>query len=231
MVLGVLGTVVFAASAIALALGSGWWRLLAVVPAGLVVVFGYGVHASWRRTYRDEYGVARTSADETPEDQAPGEPMGEVALREVEDADHDALFEQQRDPEAVRMAAFTARDPDDREAFDEHLGRVLANPEITHRAITLDGRLVGSVAIFVLDGRTEITYWVDRAVWGQGIASQAVAQLLGIVATRPVYARAASDNAGSLRVLAKAGFVVVGTETGYAAGRDAEIEETILRLD
>ena len=44
-----------------------------------------------------------------------------VALRPVEDADLDALFDQMRDPEAVRMAAFTAEDPDDRAAFDAHL--------------------------------------------------------------------------------------------------------------
>ena len=44
--------------------------------------------------------------------------MPDVALRPVEDGDLDALFEQQRDPEAVRMAAFTAPDPDDRSAFD-----------------------------------------------------------------------------------------------------------------
>ena len=46
----------------------------------------------------------------------------------------------------------------------------------------------------------------------------------------PLYARAASDNLGSLRVLQKAGFTIIGTEISYAVARDAEIEETILRL-
>jgi hypothetical protein len=41
-----------------------------------------------------------------------------VALRPVDDSDLDVLFEQVRDPESVRMAAFTAADPDDRAAFD-----------------------------------------------------------------------------------------------------------------
>ncbi|NUT93866.1 MAG: GNAT family N-acetyltransferase, partial [Saccharothrix sp.] len=50
--------------------------------------------------------------------------MVEVALRSVEDADLDALFEQMRDPVAVRMAAFTAKDPDDRDAFDRHMAKV-----------------------------------------------------------------------------------------------------------
>ena len=154
-----------------------------------------------------------------------------IELRPVEATDLDALFDQMRDPESVRMAAFTAEDPDDRRAFDAHLARIRSAPDITMRAITRDGRLVGSVGSFVQDGQREVTYWIDRAVWGQRIASRALARLLAVVPDRPVYARAASDNAASLRVLAKAGFVVVGTETSYAPARRAEIEETILRLD
>lgn len=157
--------------------------------------------------------------------------MPDVALRPVEDRDLDALFEQMRDPEAVRMAAFTPEDPSDRAAFNAHQARVRAAPDITHRAVTCDGQLVGSIASFVVDGQTEITYWIDRAVWGRGIATRAVALLLSLVPDRPVYARAASDNAGSLRVLHKCGFTDIGTEIAFARGRNAEIEETILRLD
>jgi RimJ/RimL family protein N-acetyltransferase len=157
--------------------------------------------------------------------------MAHVALREIEDADLDVLFEQMRDPESVRMAAFTRANPDDREAFDSHMARVRSSPDTTNRAVTRDGRVVGSIAAFVIDGDTEVTYWIDRAVWGQGIASQALALFLPTIPVRPLHARAASDNVGSLRVLTKAGFTVVGTEWSYAAGRRAEIEETILRLD
>jgi hypothetical protein len=46
--------------------------------------------------------------------------MAVVAPRSVEDGNLDALFEQMRDPEGVRMAAFTPEDPDDRNAFDAH---------------------------------------------------------------------------------------------------------------
>ncbi|MEU4745361.1 GNAT family N-acetyltransferase [Actinosynnema sp. NPDC023658] len=157
--------------------------------------------------------------------------MARVALRSVEDSDLDALFEQMRDPESVRMAAFTAKDPDDREAFDAHMARLRASPDITLRAVTLDGDLVGSIGCFVVEGDTEITYWIDRSFWGRGVAGEALAQFLDVVGVRPLHARAASDNLASLRVLGKAGFTVVGTETSYAAGRDAEVEETVLRLD
>ena len=46
-----------------------------------------------------------------------------------------------------------------------------------------------------------------------------------------MFARAASDNVRSLKVLQRAGFVTVGTEISFANGRNTEIEETILRLD
>ncbi|MEU5941858.1 GNAT family N-acetyltransferase [Micromonospora sp. NPDC047548] len=164
-------------------------------------------------------------------DQVWGTLVAEVALRPVDDADLDALFEQMRDPESVRMAAFTAKDPDDRTAFDVHLAKIRTSPEVTTRIITLDGGLVGNIASFVIEGDTEVTYWIDRSFWGQGIASRALALLLESVPVRPLFARAASDNVGSLKVLQKAGFAITGTETSFANGRNTEIEETILRLD
>lgn len=157
--------------------------------------------------------------------------MAEVALRSVEDADLDVLFDQMRDPESVRMAAFTAKDPDDRAAFDAHMAKLRTSHDITLRAITLDGRLVGSIGCFVIEGDTEITFWVDRPVWGRGVAGRALALFLDEVEVRPLHARAASDNVGSLSVLRRAGFAVTGTEVSYAAGRAADIEETVLRLD
>ena len=154
-----------------------------------------------------------------------------VALRPVTDDDIQPLFDQMRDPESVRMAAFTPQDPDDRMAFDARMARIRSSPDITFLVVTCDGDLVGSIGTFVIEGDTEVTYWIDRAAWGRGIASAALGLLLQRVSVRPLHARAASDNAGSLRVLQKAGFVPVGTEVSFAPARTAEIEETILRLD
>lgn len=156
--------------------------------------------------------------------------MSGVALRGVEDGDLDALFHQMRDPQSVQMAAFTSKDPDDRQAFDAHMSKLRTSPDVILSAVTRDGHLVGSIGSFVIEGDTEVTYWIDRAAWGQGVATQALAQFLELVLVRPLYARAASDNLGSLRVLQKAGFTIIGTETSYAPARNAEIEESILRL-
>jgi RimJ/RimL family protein N-acetyltransferase len=156
--------------------------------------------------------------------------MWQVALRPVDVGDLDAIFEQMRDPESVRMAAFTAADPNDRSAFDAHMAKIMSSSENRTWAIIRDARLVGTIGSYVSEGATEVTYWIDRTCWGQGIATQALRLLLEGIPVRPIRARAASDNAGSLRVLQKAGFHPIGTEVAFAAGRAAEIEETILEL-
>src|SRR6266850_384332 len=145
--------------------------------------------------------------------------MSQIALRPVEVSDLDAIFEQMRDPESVHMAAFTAEDPSDRRAFDAHMAKIMSSSENRLRAIIRDSRLVGTIGSWVSEGVTEVTYWIDRTCWGQGIATRALALHLEEISVRPVRARAASDNAGSLRVLQKAGFHPVGTDVGFARGR------------
>ncbi|GIL35819.1 GNAT family N-acetyltransferase [Phycicoccus sp. DTK01] len=154
-----------------------------------------------------------------------------TTLRPVRDEDHDALFAWQRDPPAVRMAAFTREDPDDRAAFDAHQHRVRADPAVRHRAIERDGVLVGTVAAFTVEGEREVTSWVDPARWGEGIASEALRLLLAEELQRPVHGRVAADNVASRSVLERNGFRVVGQDAGWAAGRRAEVAELVLRLD
>ncbi len=129
------------------------------------------------------------------------------------------------------MAAFTADDPDDRQRFDAHMATIVGSSEVTLLAVTSGGDLVGTIGSFVFEGALEVTYWIDRAAWGQGIATRALDLFLDVVAERPLHARAASDNAGSLRVLHKAGFRIVGSAVSFAPARGVEIEEKILRLD
>ena len=154
-----------------------------------------------------------------------------VSLRPLEDRDLATIFQHWTDPESIRMAAFTAEDQTDRRAFFDRMSRLRADPNATNRAIDVDGAIAGTIAAFRIDDQLEVTYWVDRAHWGRGIASAALQLLLAETAERPVHARAASDNVGSLRVLEKAGFQRVGVDRGFARARGEEIEETILRLD
>ena len=64
---------------------------------------------------------------------------GRVQLRAVVEADLPIFFEHQRDPESNAMAAFPARD---REAFDAHWAKILADPTTTNRAIPAFLRIV-----------------------------------------------------------------------------------------
>jgi GNAT acetyltransferase-like protein len=102
----------------------------------------------------------------------------QVSLRPLVDADLDAIYEQMKDPESVRMAAFTPDDPEDRHAFLVHMSRVRDDPSNVQRVIEADGTIAGTIASFRIDDRTEVTYWIDRALWGRGIASAALQSLL-----------------------------------------------------
>jgi RimJ/RimL family protein N-acetyltransferase len=160
------------------------------------------------------------------------EGSGQLVLREVEDRDLDVLFEHSRDPDAIQMAAFTSPEADDRTTFERRWARLRSDASTTNRVIEIDDRVVGHVASFDLEGQREVTYWIGREDWGRGIATRALQEFLQqLEATRPLYARAASDNAASIRVLTKCGFLIVGEGRGFAHGRNEETDELVLRLD
>ncbi len=155
----------------------------------------------------------------------------DIALRPVHDSDLPVFYRQLNDPEALRMAAFTPEDPADRDRFDAHWARIRSSPEIVARTVLGDGDVVGNAAVYGEAGEREVTYWVDRAHWGKGIATAALRALLAEVDERPLYARVATDNEASLRVLRRCGFTVSGRATAYAPGRGGEIEELVLALE
>ena len=129
------------------------------------------------------------------------------------------------------MAAFTAKDPSDREAFNAHWNRILSDQTVIIKTILVDGRVAGSVLSYEDEGKPEVSYWIGKEYWGRGIATRALAEfLIGCNKVRPMYARAAKDNLGSLRVLDKCGFTVTGEAKGFANARGAEIEELVLTL-
>jgi RimJ/RimL family protein N-acetyltransferase len=155
----------------------------------------------------------------------------QVALRPVHDSDLPVFFRQTNDPESLHMAAFTHEDPADRDAFDAHWKRIRARDDVLNRTILVDGDVVGSVAVYGEPDEREVTYWIDRAYWGKGIATAALRDLLAEAPERPVHARVAADNAGSRRVLEKCGFRVSGHDRGFANARGEEIDELVLTLD
>ena len=91
-------------------------------------------------------------------------------------------------------------------------------------------QIAGSIAKFVIERDAEITYWIDKKFWGQGVASAALKDFLSIENTRPIFGRVAFDNFGSQKVLEKCGFEKIGTDKGFANARQMEIIEFIYRL-
>lgn len=154
-----------------------------------------------------------------------------IRLRTVEPADLDHFFEHQLDPDAVQMAAFTAKDPTNRAAFDAHWAKILADDGVTIRTILLDDVVAGYVLVHGWFGEPEVSYWVGRPFWGKGVATEALRHFLRVVEERPLYARIVHDNVGSLRVLQKCGFVQIGSDRGFANARGAEVDELVLRLE
>ncbi len=154
----------------------------------------------------------------------------DVSLRQVRESDLNVFFEHQLDTEANRMAAFTTKDPSDRSAFDAHWAGILADPSNVVRTVLLGETVAGLVSKYEEEHRPEVTYWIGREFWGKGVATAALRQFLDIVRVRPIYARAAKDNAPSLRVLQKCGFSIIGEGSGYANARRENIEEFLLSL-
>jgi RimJ/RimL family protein N-acetyltransferase len=155
----------------------------------------------------------------------------ELLLRDIEADDLLIFFEQQLDQEANYMAAFTAKDPTNQEAYIAHWHRNLADKTTINKTVVFDGQVVGSVSSYENDGKPEVTYWLGKEYWGKGIATRALREFLAQHnKTRPIYARIAKDNLGSRRVLEKCGFTIIGESRGFANARGQEIEEFLLEL-
>ncbi|MCX4785933.1 GNAT family N-acetyltransferase [Streptomyces sp. NBC_01221] len=153
-----------------------------------------------------------------------------VSLREVREGDLPSFFVFMSDPESVRTAAFTSEDPTDRHAFDAHWRRVLADRSVVIRTVVADGVVVGNTGAYGPPDDRQVTYWIDRAHWGRGLATAALRALLDVVPDRPLHARAAADNTGSRRVLEKCGFAVTGRDHGYAHARGEDTDELLFTL-
>ncbi len=97
--------------------------------------------------------------------------------------------------------------------------------------------LIGSVGAHGLsDGRCEVGYWVGRAHWGLGYASEALQALIAHVWRRcggvTFSAGHFCDNPASRRVLEKAGFRPTGAvERRFSLGRACKVETVIMELE
>ena len=156
--------------------------------------------------------------------------MAHIELRELRDDDLDAIFEMMRDPDAVRMAAFTASDPEDRREFDEWISRERSSPDVDLFVVTERGGFAGTAALFTVDGEREVTCWIAHHAWGRGVATDALRLLTTREPIRPLFARAAADDLPWIAVLERGGFTEVSRTVAFAPGVGRDVEEILLTL-
>jgi 8-oxo-dGTP diphosphatase len=162
-----------------------------------------------------------------------------LVLRAPADSDVEAIVAQLSDPAVTETTARIPHPygPDDAMGWIDSCRREREAGEglalvIERRA---DRALVGSVGIHLQTAVAPVIlgYWIGRAHWSQGYATEAAHGLLGHafaeLAVERVHASVYPGNPASLRVLAKLGFRVVGQirEPAPARGgvRDAILHE------
>jgi RimJ/RimL family protein N-acetyltransferase len=92
-------------------------------------------------------------------------------------------------------------------------------PEPSNLAIDVDGEAIGAVGyvpgIDVERFSAEIGYWLGESYWGRGIATEALllvtTHVFETLNLLRLFALPFADNAGSIRVLEKAGYTREGT--------------------
>ena len=101
-------------------------------------------------------------------------------------------------------------------------------PHEARFALMLSSELIGGAGYFVqASGDAELGFWLGRAYWGQGLATEAVKAVVGYGLAQggaPAFTSAHfTDNPASGRVLAKLGFVATGTARIHSMARGADI--------
>jgi RimJ/RimL family protein N-acetyltransferase len=139
-----------------------------------------------------------------------------LELRPVRDEDVDRILEYRNLPQVTRWLLRTEVDPADLRATWR---RTAENPDDHSKAVTLDGVVIGTVSLDVVDGmgqpgmppRTEadLGYIFDPAYGGHGYATEAVTAMVAYafdrLGVRRITAGCFADNLPSVRILEKVG--------------------------
>ena len=105
-------------------------------------------------------------------------------------------------------------------------------------AITIDDRAVGSIGAFRQNNihrqTAELGYYLAEEYWGQGIMTDAIRQLCGLIFESTdilrIYAESFAYNTGSRRALEKAGFTYEGTMKNNAVKNGKVLDMTMYAL-
>ncbi len=141
-----------------------------------------------------------------------------IRIRPIRTDDLEALFEIYSEPEGSEMAAMPSRD---RDAYFAHREKIMGDPANILRTVLCGSEIAGDVVSWDQAGDTLVGYRLGKRFWGRGIATRALELLVAEITKRPLRAFVAVHNAGSIRVLEKAGFERIG---GPVEGEDGIAE-------
>lgn len=139
-----------------------------------------------------------------------------LELRPVRDEDIDRILEYRNRPEVTRWLLRTEVDP---ASFRAAWQRAAQNPDDHSVAVTLDGVVIGTVSLEVVDGigqagmprrtQADLGYIFDPAYGGHGYAIEAVTAMVTYafeqLGVRRITASCFADNHASVRLLEKLG--------------------------
>ncbi|MBO9477010.1 GNAT family N-acetyltransferase [Shimia sp. R11_0] len=86
--------------------------------------------------------------------------------------------------------------------------------------------VMGLISLTRVDeGQTEIGYWIGKAFWNTGLASEAVRALIAAnpLESSTIFASVFQDNPASARVLTNCGFQYLGDAESFSVARDATV--------
>ena len=115
------------------------------------------------------------------------------------------------------------------------LGWIAKQPSPTVWAIEVNGEAVGGIGIELHTDvervSAEVGYWLGEAMWGRGIATEALKAITAEAFKRfditRLYALPFADHAASVRVLEKAGYVREG-HLRRSAIKDGKVRDQLL---
>jgi RimJ/RimL family protein N-acetyltransferase len=119
---------------------------------------------------------------------------------------------------------------------EEWIATAMADPRGQILAIEVDGAIAGGIAIEPHEGERSGTalfgYWLGRAYWGRGIATEAARMLsdfaLQTSDLRHLEATVFAPNVASARVLEKCGFILEGRSRGMYLDRSGAVCDGLL---
>ena len=97
----------------------------------------------------------------------------EIILRRTEISDLDKLFQIQLDKDE-NDSAHKVKKLTDKTTYFTKCNKLLNDSTVNYQTITIDNIVVGSIAKFVRNREPEVTYIIDRKLWGQGIATKSL---------------------------------------------------------